>query len=295
MTVRNIPDQDVHFGCLNNSDIAVTATEQVICTVSVTDDIAAGLGSYAVSCKATNTKNQNRDLTFIVYDDGAEVGRAADIRLDRSDDHHLIAFRGDISAEIAAGSNLELRVLADNTGITINGSEYVSGFDVIKATEFITRAEVSAAWRANLLRDTAVFCVFNRSSNWNANNFSVATGVPWESVAAETIPGATLNDIGGSNPEQITIGITGAYVISGIASLDSTGGNSWTCTAQLYVNGNPLQYTLVRTGSRSNTDNHISFSLPVQLQVGDEVEWKLDHNHLTGRLRNASLALTLAL
>ncbi len=147
-----------------------------------------------------------------------------------------------------------------------------------------------------LVRNCTVKCNLHRDADWAASNFSSATAIPFDHEGYNNQSEILTTDIGGSNPERITILTTGTYKISYGVDIDSTGGSTWNATAQIYKDGVALENTDVRTGNYGSEDSSLSF-IPTYLDLvaGEYIDLRIVQNNLTGNLVGATLNVEIRL
>ncbi len=130
-----------------------------------------------------------------------------------------------------------------------------------------------------------------RAATWAAANFSTATALPFDTADTENNDAVSEWAIT-PNPSYVSINYTSRYTVSGFASLDSTGGSTWTCEAYLAVNGTEVSGTRIRTGNYGGEDQALTLSpMVLDLEDGDYLEWVFDQASLTGNLRAATLSV----
>lgn len=101
--------------------------------------------------------------------------------------------------------------------------------------------------------------------------------VNWQNVDQSDNPQVIDNDVGGANPDQITIGVDGCYDLSYWLSINKIAAGTWTGVSRLTINGVPLVPTTLRTGSTAATgDGFMSLpAYPVRLFAGDIIELEM--------------------
>ncbi len=141
-----------------------------------------------------------------------------------------------------------------------------------------------------LVRNCTVKANIHRDASWAASNFSSATAIPFDHEGYNNQSEILTTDIGGTNPDRMTILTTGTYKISYGVDIDSTGGGTWNATVQIYKNGTALENTDVRTGNYGSEDSSLSF-IPtyIDLLAGEYLDLRVVQNNLTGNLVGGTL------
>lgn len=128
-----------------------------------------------------------------------------------------------------------------------------------------------------------------RVASWSASNFSSLTAVILDTSIIQD--DTQILEWNVANPTRITCKVPVRVNVSYLIDLDSTGGGTWICTAQIRKNGTELiNGTETRTGNYGGEDQSSSSpEFPIDMQVDDYLELVIDQNNLTGRLVNATL------
>ena len=127
--------------------------------------------------------------------------------------------------------------------------------------------------------------------DWSASNFSSLTIIPFDIDIIDTQPEFYSYN---TSTNQVTILTAGEYDFSAMFAINSTGGSTWIASAYIYVNGNPVSMTKLRSGNYGNEDQMMTgINWGASLEAGDVVDIRLDQNNLTGRLEFGTAAMRL--
>jgi hypothetical protein len=152
-----------------------------------------------------------------------------------------------------------------------------------------------AAHGFNLRRNIAVKAHYHRNASWSATNFSSPAAIPFDEEDGNNQSELIQWD-SGTNPERVYVQTSGSYDVSFGVDIDSTGGGTWTCIAQVYLNGLPVAHADVRTGNYGNEDQSLTFiPIAIDLVAGDYLELYLDQNNLTGNMVGVTFNVSIRL
>ncbi len=127
------PDQDVHWEDIDTTEFALTTSAQEVLSVTIDQEMTTDDGSFVVSGKVSNSRNQDQTMTIITKDDGVQVGIGT-IDLLPEENGKLFAFSGGLSGNIASGSVITVEFYANQAGnLTLNGTAVATKLKLTKA------------------------------------------------------------------------------------------------------------------------------------------------------------------
>ncbi len=289
-------------GTLTVGALAVTPGTLVLFTGGVWTLVSAGVGGFA----QPNIRVQLSSTTALIapYTDGVDDGK-------------IVYFNGTSNTGVFTTLDVEI-TLPDPSGAPLNDGLlrrlYVGNFGGagghvhIHSSHFIdevtlvdlkrngesillgmTNNSMAASWmRISSLGNTLQI---RRAATWSAASFNAATAVPFDTEDHEGNPSLTSWE-GVTNPSRMTFGFDGCFAISGMASINSTGGGTWNLQCFLRKNGTTeIPGSRLRTGNYGSEDDSVTMSpISVNLVAGDYLEWVFDHYNLTGYMVSAVLS-----
>jgi len=128
-----MPDTDTTWIDTDNTDIALTTTENSVLSTTPDQDVTTADGSYTVEGKLANTAPQDRVVTISVYVAGV-FANSMDVNVARNDLDRIFLVSGNLANDIPSGSLVEVRFVVDVTGsVTLKGTETLTKATLTKA------------------------------------------------------------------------------------------------------------------------------------------------------------------
>ena len=114
-------------------DLSDTLESATIFTINTTVDFTdTGDSGYKLFATFSNARNQDRDITIRIYDDGVEIGTAAQTVVSGSANVGMM-FSGALPVNIATGSVVTVTFQSSGNLVTFNGDVAAGRFQLIKA------------------------------------------------------------------------------------------------------------------------------------------------------------------
>jgi len=114
-------------------DLGDTNESAAIFTINTTVDFTdTGDSGYKLFATFSNSRNQDRDITIRIYDDGVEIGTAVQTVVSGSANVGMM-FSGALPVNIATGSAVTVTFQSSGNLVTFNGDVAVGKFQIIKA------------------------------------------------------------------------------------------------------------------------------------------------------------------
>ena len=179
----------------------------------------------------------------------------------------------------------KVRVQCSGTDTFHTGATY---YDIpTNKRSFITHMHSHGFHQISSLNLHAMFAL---GSAWDASNFSSSTKVPFDVEVNNSQAEMFVNSSG-----TLTVLTAGDYQFNSNLSIDSSGGSSWHCEGEIFVNGVVVPYSKVITSNYQNEDSSMQHFFHLDLEPGDEVELRVDQDSLTGSLIEGNFSLKLTI
>lgn len=294
---------DTMFGDLGMSgnsitNLATPSNQKDAATKEYVDDITNAVIEYVENNKYTITKTRfitsdytlvSSDQVLFVNTTDREVVITLPYATNFPSDGYLRQF--DIMHNMGS-SNVQIKTTGTER-FAYGNSFFNLGKHIFSFTIGTVHVGANAYW--GLRRNLTVSGSAHREASWASANFSSMTAIPFDNTYSET-QYEIINVRPTGYNKRITVGTAGNYELSYMIDIDSTGGGTWNATSRIYKNGVAVDDTSVRTGNYGNEDQSMCY-IPtyMDLEAGDYLELRIDHNNLTGNLVHGVLNVKIML
>jgi len=204
------------------------------------------------------------------------------------------AYRYTIPIVHFAGTN-NVKVQLSGTEKFAWGNSYFNLGTALRSMDF-GATNYGSMEKYGILRNITIKASAERTTTWAASNFNSMTVIPWNAEGYNNQPEFFVYTSGAS--ARYTILTSGSYKIGYQVDVESTGGSTWQATTQIFKNGTAITSpnTSVSSGNYSKEDQVFPF-IPkyIDLEAGDYVDLRIDHNNLTGNLIRAVFSIEIRL